>query len=73
MRVIVRIYIGLLVCLVPWYAPFWDSNPLFTQFPWLIPIVTQGAVRGLISGLGLLNFWVALQDMIRMPDNPRSR
>ena len=65
LRVIVRIYIGLVVCLVPWYAPFWDSNPLFTHFPWLTAIITQGAVRGLVSGLGLLNLWVALRDLIR--------
>jgi len=25
----------------------------------------NGAVRGIISGLGLLNIWIALQDAIR--------
>lgn len=73
LRVIVRIYIGLVVCLVPWYPPFWDANPLFTQWPWLTALITHGACRGLVSGLGLLNLWVALQDMIRLPEHPRPR
>jgi len=71
LRVIVRIYIGLVVCLVPWYPPFWDANPLFTHFPSVASFITHGAVRGFVSGFGLLNLWVALQDMIRLPDHPR--
>jgi hypothetical protein len=65
LRVIVRIYLGLLVCFAPWYAPAWDNNPLFSQSPWLVHFITQGAVRGLVSGLGLLNLWIALGDALR--------
>lgn len=62
LRVLVRMYIGLAVCYVPWSGFFWDQNPLFMQFPQLGVIAASGAVRGLISGLGLLNLWIALQD-----------
>ena len=65
LRVIVRIYLGLLVCLAPWYPPAWDSNPLFMSSPGLLAFITHGAVRGLISGLGLLNLWIALRDAMR--------
>jgi hypothetical protein len=44
---------------------FWDQNPLFAQFPQLSIYAANGAVRGLISGLGLLNLWIAFQDAIR--------
>jgi hypothetical protein len=41
---------------------FWDQNPLFSQNPTLAHIAANGAVRGLVSGLGLLNLWIAFRD-----------
>ena len=69
LRVIVRIYIGLVVCLVPWFPPLWDANPLFAGSPTVENFITQGAVRGLVSGLGLLNLWLALRDVLQGPDD----
>jgi hypothetical protein len=75
LRVLLRMYIGLAICYLPWsgilpiFQPesraFWDRNPLFVQFPTLAIFATNGAVRGLVSGLGLLNLWIAFQDAIR--------
>jgi hypothetical protein len=73
LRVIVRIYLGLLVCFAPWYPPAWDANPIFTQSPWLMDFITLGAVRGVISGLGLLNLWIALRDAMRDPADSGDR
>jgi hypothetical protein len=64
LRVMLRIYIGLAVCYAPWSPLFWDQNPLFVQFPTLSIYAANGAVRGIISGLGLLNLWIALKDAI---------
>lgn len=68
LRVMLRMYIGLAICYAPWWPAAWDKNPLFLQFPWLGSIATTGAVRGLVSGLGLLNLWIAFQDAIRHRD-----
>lgn len=65
LRVIVRMYLGLLVCCAPWYPPAWDNNPLFASSPWLSAFVTHGAVRGIVSGLGILNLWIAVRDALR--------
>ena len=65
LRVLLRMYIGVAVCYAPWSRIFWDRNPLFVQFPTLSIYAANGAVRGLISGLGLLNLWIALQDAKR--------
>lgn len=65
LRVMLRIYIGLAVCYAPWSPLFWDQNPLFARFPTLSIYAASGAVRGIISGLGLLNLWVAFQDALR--------
>jgi len=65
LRVLLRIYIGLAVCYAPWSKLFWDQNPIFLQFPTLSIYAANGAVRGLVSGLGLLNLWIAFHDAIR--------
>lgn len=65
LRVLLRMYIGLAVCYAPWSHMFWDQNPLFLQFPTLSIYAANGAVRGMVSGLGLLNLWIAFQDAVR--------
>jgi hypothetical protein len=65
LRVMLRMYIGLAVCYAPWSPVFWDQNPLFQQFPTLASFAANGAVRGVVSGLGLLNLWIALRDVLR--------
>jgi hypothetical protein len=65
LRVLLRMYIGLAVCYAPWSRMFWDQNPIFLQFPTLSIYAANGAVRGVVSGLGLLNLWIAFHDAIR--------
>lgn len=65
LRVMLRMYIGLAVCYAPWSHTFWDQNPVFAQFPTLSIYAANGAVRGIVSGLGLLNLWIAMHDAIR--------
>ncbi len=64
-RVMLQIFIGLLVFCAPWSPVLWDQNPIFLQFPAVGAIALNGAVRGLVSGLGLLNLWIAFQDALR--------
>jgi len=68
LRVLLRMYIGLAVCYAPWSRFFWDQNPLFLQFPTLSVYAANGAVRGIVSGLGLLNLWIAFHDAFRHRD-----
>jgi hypothetical protein len=63
LRVLLRMYIGLAICYAPWSKLFWDQNPLFLQFPTLSIYAANGAVRGIVSGLGLLNLWIAFHDL----------
>lgn len=65
LRVLLRMYIGLAIFCAPWLQFFWDQNPIFAQFPTVAIYAANGAVRGIISGLGLLNIWFAIQDAIR--------
>jgi hypothetical protein len=59
---ILRLVIGVTLFYAPWY---WDQNQIFLRFPTLGDIAALGAVRGMVTGLGLLNIWIAFQDAIR--------
>ena len=62
--VIIRIYIGIIVLVVPWYEPLWADNQLLKHSPRLAAFLMYGAVRGVISGLGLLNLWIAVIEAV---------
>jgi hypothetical protein len=62
--VIIRIYIGVIVLVIPWYAPLWADNQLLNHFPRVATFLMYGAVRGMVSGLGLLNLWIALLEAV---------
>jgi hypothetical protein len=62
--VIIRIYIGVIVLVLPWYAPLWADNQLLYHFPRLTTFLMYGAVRGMVSGLGLLNLWIAIVEAV---------
>ncbi len=68
LRVMLRMYLGLAICIAPWLHSFWDLNPIFLQSNALADFARLGAVRGIVSGLGLLNLWIAFQDAIRRSD-----
>src|SRR5579875_3231309 len=63
LRVMVRLYVGLIVLVLPW-THFWTENRLFLYFAGAAKFAMNGAVRGLVSGLGILNIWIAISDAI---------
>lgn len=68
-RVIVRLYLGMLVLALPW-LPFWTQNNLFTYDPLLLTLASSGFVRGVFSGIGVLNIFLAV---IEAKDAPEFR
>jgi hypothetical protein len=62
-RVVVRLYLGLVLIVLPW-THFWSDNRLFLLIPHLSFVAVSGITRGIVSGLGLLNIWIAVSDAI---------
>ncbi len=67
LRVVVRLYLGLLLIALPWMH-FWSENHFFIVYQPLGTFAQSGAVRGVISGLGLLNIWIAISEAIHYRD-----
>lgn len=62
--VVTCIYIGLILVVLPW-TPLWHENGFFARLPerwaeWL----QLGSVRGVASGLGLLDVWIGLSEAV---------
>jgi hypothetical protein len=62
---------GVLLLILPW-TPRWTDNPLLLVSPALRDVVSSGFVRGLASGLGLLNLWLGFREAILYHENPKS-
>lgn len=68
LRVIVRLYLGLILVFLPW-TRVWAFNRFFLYYAHVAHLTESGAVRGLVSGLGLLNLWIAISEAIRYREN----
>jgi hypothetical protein len=63
------VYLGVLVMILPWWTRVWDHNALIDSRPALASVLHRGAVRGLISGLGLLDIWIGISEAIHYRDH----
>ncbi len=62
--VIFCVYLGVLVMVLPWWPRMWDQNLFIEARPRLASLLHNGAVRGLISGLGALDIWIGVSEAV---------
>jgi hypothetical protein len=62
------VYLGVLVMVLPWWTRIWDQNMFILARPWLAALLHNGAVRGIISGLGLLDIWIGVSEAVHYRD-----
>lgn len=56
--------LGVMLMIVPW-RPEWSDNPLLSPYPEFRAMVASGFVRGLATGLGVLNVWIGFWEAIQ--------
>lgn len=57
--------IGLILLLLPWTL-LWDNNFFVSLFPEWSRLWLNSYVRGAVSGLGLVNLWIAFTEAMRL-------
>ena len=62
------VYLGVLVMILPWWSRIWDHNAFILARPALAAVLHNGAVRGVVSGLGLLDIWIGISEAIHYRD-----
>jgi hypothetical protein len=53
--------LGVFLIVLPW-RPEWVDNPLFSGYPWLKVVFANPFFRGICSGFGVLDLWIAISE-----------
>jgi hypothetical protein len=62
------VYLGVIVAVLPWWTSVWDHNLFLQSHPHLWGVLRLGFVRGIISGLGVLDIWIGISEAIHYRD-----
>lgn len=69
--VMVCIEIGLFLAVVPW-LPIWTNNSIVLAYPGLRSFLGQNFVRGVVTGIGLLDIWLGIWEAVHYRENKRA-
>jgi len=61
-------YIGGLLTVLPWTSNYWEHNGWLQSHPSINAVMQQGWARGVISGLGLIDLWIAVSELLHYRD-----
>jgi hypothetical protein len=59
--VVIMIYLGMIVAVLPWKEA-WTENSLVLGLPNVRAVLGNNFMRGLISGLGLVDIWFGISE-----------
>ncbi len=62
--VLLCLEVGIALTVLPW-TRMWTENSLLARFPQVRELLTYDFVRGLISGLGLVDIWMGVAEAVR--------
>lgn len=61
-------YIGALLTVLPWSPRYWSENGWLLAHPAVAKIALRGWVRGVVSGIGLLDVWIGVSELLHYRD-----
>jgi hypothetical protein len=62
------LYLGVVVAALPWWRNVWDRNLFLLAHPVLWRFLMLGPVRGVVSGIGVLDIWIGLSAALHYRD-----
>ncbi len=71
-EVIIWVELGMILAIVPWMRA-WSDNGLVLNYPRIRELLSMDFVRGVVSGIGLLDIWVGVWQAIRYKDPVRTK
>jgi len=66
--VIFCFYVGGLLMLLPWWPRYWEQNGWLMSHPAMDAVLQRGWVRGVISGIGMLDMWIGVSEVVHYRD-----
>jgi hypothetical protein len=58
--------VGTVLVILPWRTDIWDSNFILRSYPILQSVMLSAAVRGAVTGLGIVNLLLAAFEVKRL-------
>ena len=62
--------VGIVLTVLPW-TRLWTDNSLLLGFPAAKEFLDHGFVRGLVTGLGLVDIWMGVVEAVTYREHPR--
>ena len=62
--VLVCLQLGLMLVVLPW-EPVWNTNVFLLDFPTLHAVLQNLFIRGLVTGLGVVDIWIGIAEAVR--------
>ena len=63
--------VGIILTVLPW-TKLWTDNSLLLSYPALRDFLMLGFVRGVVSGLGLVDIWMGVAEAVTYHESPRN-
>ena len=67
-RVVFYIELGMLLAVLPW-TRLWTDNGLVAGLPKVREVMQLNFVRGLVTGIGLVDVWIGIWEAVRYREN----
>ncbi len=61
--------VGIILTVLPW-TRIWTENSLLLGYPRVRELLMLNFVRGLVSGLGLVDIWMGIAEAVRYRETP---
>jgi len=70
--IVVCFEVGLFLLVFPWMR-YWGTNSIAALAPWMQGLWNSSFFRGAVSGLGLVNLYISIAEMVRLRRPPADR
>jgi hypothetical protein len=70
-RVVFYIELGMLLAVLPW-TRLWTDNGLVASLPKLRDLLQMNFIRGLVTGVGLVDVWIGIWEAVRYRETKAS-
>ena len=70
--ILLALYLGVVMVILPW-RDTWTENGLLDGHPLLHAILVNNFVRGIISGIGVLDIWLAISEAFSFRRNTAAK
>ena len=77
LTVVLLFEMGALLLYLPW-STFWEQNYFLNHYVWLRAVILHPSIRGIVSGIGVLDIFVAFglfnsrSATVSVPPSPNS-